>query len=44
MDRFAMRLNKFDNEKINKLKEIHKFEQTSDLIRYLLTKEMELHR
>jgi|GEM_PF-6462466 len=40
--KLAMRLNSTDIEKINTLKEIHRFEQTSDLIRYLITKELEL--
>lgn len=40
--KLAMRLNSKDIEKINTLKEIHRFEQTSDLIRYLITKELEL--
>lgn len=42
--KFAMRLNSKDLEKINTLKELHRFEQTSDLIRYLITKELESSR
>ena len=42
--KFAMRLNSKDLEKINTLKELHRFEQTSDLIRYLITKELESTR
>jgi hypothetical protein len=38
-----MRLTSKDIEKINTLKELHGFEQTSDLIRYLLTKELDLN-
>ena len=42
--KLAMRLNSKDLEKINTLKEMHRFEQTSDLIRYLITKELDSAR
>ena len=42
-NKLNMRLSEYDKTKIQQLKEIHGFEQTSDLIRYLLTKELDLN-